>query len=255
MTTNGKQNPLPAIPVKPLPARAVPAVPARAQKTQRPPEAPQHPKAVNKLHVPWVRIFLLVVYMGLVIVGINYEMQARKLMGRGRNLEQAQKYRGAVLAYSLVVEKFPYSLAAANAREGLIRTEETNFQGPRICRTPLEMLLGSKGNPYEINQFCLAVFPLSAALLLLVAIGRAVLRIPSGWCWLLIFLAIGCTVFLCWSYGFFGTSSTSQTINQSLLGHPFVPQLAALLFLAMPMLLSLRGRGHRVTSEGDERAE
>jgi len=111
----------------------------------------------------------------LVIGFVIYERNAHRVLHRGQNLENRQRYETAMVAYQIVVEKFSLSYAVIKAKEGLLRIEpalQDSDLPERIGTTFLEEKLGSRFSPYVMYWLPFMAWPLCAGLLFLVFITR-----------------------------------------------------------------------------------
>lgn len=73
----------------------------------------------SKKPFPWIRVALMLTYIGLGVALIIYETNAHKILFRGQRAAHSQHYQTAGLAYRIVIEKFPLSFAVIEAKKGL----------------------------------------------------------------------------------------------------------------------------------------
>lgn len=79
----------------------------------------------RKSRIPWLRVILLVVYLGIAVAMVVSEFSARKSLRDARQKENVPDYSGAFVAYEDLVEAFPFSFAAIEATQSLRRLSDS----------------------------------------------------------------------------------------------------------------------------------
>ena len=78
----------------------------------------------QKHRIAWLRIFLTIVYIGVIITFVIYERNAHKELNRGRESYNLQKYQEAIEQYRKVIEEYQLSFAVIEARKNFRLVEE-----------------------------------------------------------------------------------------------------------------------------------
>jgi len=79
-----------------------------------------------KHRIAWLRIFLAIVYTGIIVAFIIYERNAHEVLNRGQESYNLKKYPEASEQYREVIEEYPLSFAVIEARKNL-RLVENQF--------------------------------------------------------------------------------------------------------------------------------
>lgn len=133
---------------------------------------------------------LLASYIAVLVGLVLYERAAHQILDRAADLQRQQKYGAASVAYKLVIERYPLSIAVPRARSGLAAigpaAEQLGVAG-RLRQTLPESLLSDRMDPYVVDQLPLVVWPCCATVLFLVFVSRLPRR--RGWALLALLLA------------------------------------------------------------------
>lgn len=142
----------------------------------------------QKGRFPWLRLALLALYVVAILGFVLYERAAHQILGKAAELQHRSKYGAASVAYKLVVERYPFSVAVPQARAGVSAIQpaaERSAVPGRLRRTWLEGVLSDKMNPYVVDQLPMIGWTCSAAVLFLVFVSRIARR--PGWAVLALF--------------------------------------------------------------------
>ena len=134
-----------------------------------------HSEPANSNRIPWIRILLALVYIGLGIGFGVYEVNAHKFLNRGHLAEESQKYQTAGMCYMVVIENYPFSFAVIEAKNGLRGIEPALEDSPipdRLGTSWLEHAGGERFNPYSMSWLPFAGNSLSLILLSLIFLTR-----------------------------------------------------------------------------------
>ncbi|MHC4297176.1 MAG: hypothetical protein ACYS7Y_07745 [Planctomycetota bacterium] len=128
----------------------------------------------QKWRIPWQRMILLIVYLGIAVAMGVSEFSARKALREAREKENVPDYGGAFVAYEDLVEAFPFSFAAIEATQSLHRLsdsrEELEMPRPSWIRK-VEDVLGEL-NDADVYLLPFVTWPACVVLLLLVSVTR-----------------------------------------------------------------------------------
>jgi hypothetical protein len=205
----------------------------------------------RRRRIPWLRVTLFCVYVAAIIAFGLYERAAHQILSKAGDLQQQRKYGAASVAYKLVVERYPLSLAVPQARAGLAAIEPAAVQRAipgRLRQTLLEGLLGSRMDPYVVDQLPIVGWTSCAGVLLLVFLTRVSRR--AGWAVLALFVgaasAFGGALLLGIS-GFIPIAWAAEIVNalQPALIEPTAIYLATWTVIGVTMMLTLSPTSRR----------
>ncbi len=181
----------------------------------------EHTEQHRKKRVPWIRIVLVLIYLGLGVALSVYEANAHKILSKGQHAETSQRYQTAGLAYMMVIEKFPLSFAVVEAKTGLDRVEPALQEGSlpdRLNISHIERTFGEEFNPYFLDWLpFLASFACGGMLILIF-----LTRIRRGGMAFFVFLLICAT----------GFSAAVQLARYGWIDQPELGKLAGRAFAA-----------------------
>ncbi len=193
---------------------------------------------------PWLRSALLIVYGGLVVAAIYYEINAQEFLRKGDGAETEKKYLTAQMAYKIVVEKYPLSFAVTDALQGLERIGPALQDSPlpdRLRTTVLEDAFGERFDPYLMDWLPFLAPPLCGAMLVLVFLSRIRRRGLSFLAFLLLALAgFGTLVQLAY-YGFFQQRELAD-IYRKAVAHPAETHIATYVLAGLVAIMTLTRR-------------
>ena len=148
---------------------------ARVVAATSPEETPESGPVRNKeSRVPWLRILLLLLYLGAGGALVVSEVNARRSLRAAQAKESTQENEAAFAMYRHVLDAFPFSLVTIEARQSLSRLcEAESLDMPKASWLgAVEKLLGRKADIPYLHLLPSMAWPVSAILLLLVVVTR-----------------------------------------------------------------------------------
>ena len=128
----------------------------------------------KKRPFPWLRIILFISYAAIVAALVCSERSARQTLRVAREKEEASDPNGALVSYSDIVFRFPFSFTFMEAQEGLRRL--CGSDKSKMPRPPwldaIEDVLGKETTVCEVYPLLFVVWPACAVLLALVFLTR-----------------------------------------------------------------------------------
>lgn len=130
--------------------------------------------AKKRCRIPWLRIILVMAYLGIVAALVISEFNAHRILRDAQANENAQNYRAAFSMYQDITEAFPFSFAIIGAQQHLSRLCDPNdSEMPKPSwRLAAENMLGTELNAYNIYPLPSVTWPACAVLLFLVLLSR-----------------------------------------------------------------------------------
>jgi len=186
----------------------------------------------KKRRIAWLRIILAIVYLGVIVGLAIYERSAHEILHSGKKLESNEKCQAAFEKYKQVIERFSFSFAVIEAREGLRRLKERE-------ELDLPELPDSKYSAYNVYWLPFVAWPICAVLLFLVFVTRIHRLGIVCLAFLLLVLAVcGSLLQLVW-YGLISFEPVVKIV-QELMAKPVAVFIAsyALLFVTAIMTLT-----------------
>ena len=155
----------------------------------------------KKRPFPWLRIILFLAYVAIIAALVCSERSARQSLLNAKAEEEALDPNGALLSYSEIVFKFPFSFSFIEAQEGLRRLCGSNKS--KLPRPPwldaIEDVLAKETTVCEVYPLLFVAWPACTVLLALVFLTR-ILR-PGTALFVLVLFAVaaaGTVVQLSW---------------------------------------------------------
>jgi len=192
----------------------------------------------KKHRIAWLRIILVIIYLGIIVGFVIYERNAHEVLHSGQELENNQQHQAALEKYKEVIEGFRFSFAVIEARKGLRRVEDQ---------------LGNKFSTDNVYWLPFIAWPICAVLLFLVFSTRILRLGIASLAFLLLVIAIcGSVLQLAW-YGLISFEPIAKVVPE-LMAKPvaiFIVSYALLIVTAM-MTLTSPGKialGHRVVPD------
>ena len=204
----------------------------------------------KRRRIPWLRIILVVVYLGIAVALGVCEFYAQRAVREGRASENAKDYKVAFNTYRNVMETFPFSLAAIETRQGLRRISESDeFEMPRPSwLLEIEDLWGREFNARDVYLLPFAVWPVCAVLLFLVFVTRILRPLTAFVALLLMIVAIaGAVVQLVWC-GIVSLVPVAE-VAQGLIQAPVAVYCASYLLVALTALMTLTATRKKISVE------
>lgn len=180
----------------------------------------------KKHRIPWMRVILALVYVGIIAGFVIYELNAQEVLSDARRLESEQEYRSALEGYERVTEGFRFSFAVIEARKGSRRVQES---------------LGGDSDVDEIYWLPFVVWPTCAVLLFLVFLTRIIRLGIACLALLLLVVAIFGSLFQLSWYNFISLGSMDEIV-QELMANTVMVFVASYMLLAATALMTLTSR-------------
>ena len=204
----------------------------------------------RRRRIPWLRVLLLILYMGIVAALVVSESDARGILRDARARENAQEYDAAFSAYRDVMEVFPFSFAIIETRQSLRRIcLKPEFEMPKPSwLSRAEDLLGTGANVQDVYLLPLAAWPGSALLLLPVCLTRIRRPVAALLALLLMIVATaGSVAQLAW-YGMIQLAPVAEVVREFMQA-PATVYCASYCLLALTAVMTLTARVKPVSSQ------
>ena len=225
---------------------------AKGESIDRKPAKSSESKSKKKKH-PWLRIILVIAYLGIIVAMVRSELNAQQILREAKAKENAQDYQAAFESYQDIIEAFPFSFAIIETQKGIRHLcDSHNFKMPRPSwLLPVEDVLSRESNVCDVYLLSFVVWPACAVLLSLVFLTR-MLR-PSTAFLVLMLVAVsiaGSVVQLSW-YG----RMLSMPVAKGLMGRPVVIYCASYLLLVVTALMTLTATRNRTSRNNDKQVD
>ncbi len=209
---------------------------AKGESPGRKPAKKSESKSKKKRH-PWLRIVLVIAYLGIIVALVRSELKAQQILRDAQAEVKAQNYQAAFESYQKIIEAFRFSFAIIETQEGIRHLCDSHgFEMPRPSwLEPVEDVLNRQLNVCDVNLLPLVVWPACAVLLSLVFLTR-ILR-PSTAFLVLMLVAVsvaGLVAQLSW-HG----RMLSMPVAKGLMERPVVIYCASYLLLVVTALMTL----------------
>lgn len=222
---------------------------AKEESPEHKPAKSPESKSMKKRH-PWLRIVLVIAYLGIIVALVRSELNARQILRDAQAKEDAQNYQVAFESYQNIIEAFPFSFAIIETQEGIRRLCDSHgFKMPRPdWLKPVEDVLGRESNVCDVYLLPFVVWPACAVLLSLVFLTR-ILR-PGTAFLVLLLVAVafaGSVAQLSWH-----DRMLSEPVAKGLMEKPVVIYCASYLLLVVTALMTLTATRKRRSRNNDE---
>ena len=232
-----------------------PAAPSAAEisSTETPESGPAKKRGIR---IPWLRVLMLLLYLGTVGALAVSESNARRTLREARAKESAQEYGAAFGMYRHVLDAFPFSFGTIEARQSLRRICQAEaFEMPEpswLAAVP--NLLGSKADMPDFHLLPSMAWPVSAVLLLLVLVTRIFRPGVAFLALLLMVVAIAGSVAQFASYGSISLPPAADAVQEFMQTTPAV-YLASYLLLVLTALMTLTATAKRPSAHVEKLGE
>jgi hypothetical protein len=145
----------------------------------------------RRRRIPWLRMILLVVYVGIAVAMGVSEFSARKGLRDAREKENVPDFSGAIVAYEDLVEAFPFSFAAVEATQSLHRLSDSQEELEVPKPSWILKVEGTLGELSVSDVYLLpfVAWPACVVLLLLVFVTRIFRPVAAALSFLLMIVA------------------------------------------------------------------
>jgi len=198
--------------------------------------------------IPWLRVILVIVYLGIIAALAISEFKARRVLRDAQAREKAQDYDAAFNMYRDIMEAFPFSLAIIEAQRGIDRIcASGEFEMPRQpWLLAAEDMLGTELTVQNAHLLPIVAWPACVVLLFLVFLTRihrlgVALLVLS-----LMIVALASVIALLSWYGFVSLEPMAE-VAQVFMGAPvavYYASCALLVLTALTTLTATRKRGN-----------
>lgn len=225
---------------------------AKGESPDRKPAKKSESKSKKKRH-PWLRIVLVIAYLGIIVALVRSELNAQQILRDAQAKENAQDYQAAFESYQDIIEAFPFSFAIIETQKGIRRLcDSHDFKTPRPSwLLPVEDVLSRKSNVCDVNLLPLVVWPACAVLLSLVFLTRILRPSTAFLVLMLVVVSIaGSVAQLSW-HG----RMLSMPVAKGLMERPVVIYCASYLLLVVTALMTLTATRKRRSRNNDEQVD
>ena len=198
--------------------------------------------------IPWLRIVLVIAYLGIAAALVFSEFNARRVLRDAQAKEKAQDYDAAFNMYRDITEAFPFSLAIIEAQRGLHRLcDSDEFEMPKPSWVlAAEEMVDIELTVHDAHLLSFVAWPACAVLLFLVFLTR-LHRLGVALLVLSLMIAALASVVaqLSW-YGFVSLEPMAE-VAQVFMGAPvavYYASCALLVLTALTTLTATRKRGN-----------
>ncbi len=204
--------------------------------------------------IPWLRMILAVGYLGIAAAMGIYEFKAHRALRDAQAKENAQDQSAAFNAYRDMLEKFPFSFATIETRQGLRRLSDSHedFGMPKPSwMLPIEDMLGEL-TVSDVYLLPLLAWPACAVMLALVSLTRIFRPVAALLSLLFMLVAVaGSVAQLSW-YGLVPLGPATEAV-QSVMQVPVSVYCStyALLLITVSMSLTAAAKRSRQHTSGD----
>lgn len=197
--------------------------------------------------IPWIRAILLIFYLGIVAALVVAEFGARGILYQARAKEDAEDPNAAFSRYRAVQDIYPFTFASIEAQKHLrLINQSHGIELPeQAWLAACQDFLGVELEEQEVYLLPLAVWPISALMLLLVFLTR-VRRVGVALIALffMILAVSGSVAQLAW-YSLIPLSSVAEAIGQ-LMQAPVTLYIASYVLLILTAFLTLTATVARI---------
>lgn len=196
--------------------------------------------AKKRYRIPWLRIILVIAYLGIVVALVFSEFNAHRILRDAQANENAQNRRAAFSMYQDITEAFPFSFAIIRAQQHLSRLCDPNeCEMPKPSwRLAAENMLGTELNARDIYPLPSVIWPACAVLLFLALLTRIRRYAVASLVLLFMIVAIaGAVVQLSW-YGLIPLAPMTDVV-QELMKAPVAVYCASYVLLILTAMMTL----------------
>ncbi|MHC4116717.1 MAG: hypothetical protein ACYSWO_04335 [Planctomycetota bacterium] len=218
------------------------------------PEETLEPGPARKgTRIPWLRVLMVLLYLGAVGALVVSESSARKILRDARAKESALEHEAAFGMYREVLDGYPFSFGTIEAKRSLRRMSEAGaFEMPEPSwLASIENLLGAEGELSDVHLLPFVVWPVSAVLLLLVFVTRIFRPSVAFMALLLMAVAIAGSIAQFASYGSISLPPVAGAARGLMRATPAV-YVATYLLLALTALMTLTAPTKRPAVQTEE---
>ena len=195
----------------------------------------------KRRRIPWARVLLLILYLGIAAAMVVFELRAREILSDAAAKEKAQDPNAAFAMYGEIRDSFPFSFATIEARQGLLRicqSPDRQMPKPSWLLRVGDLFGGKDADLPDVYLLPFVAWPVSAVLLLLVFLTRIFRPGAALLALLLMILAIaGSAAQFAW-YGLIPLAPVVEA-TQDFMQTPVAVYSASYMLLAMTALMTL----------------